>query len=76
MNDVKRVDFFAYIDDDVAELDYHESSDGSWIKAEDYDKLKSEAIKHLKKAAQLMWESEANMDVDAYFIEEFIKSIE
>ena len=42
MSEVKRVDFFAYMDDEVAELDYTESEDGAWVPASDYDKLDKE----------------------------------
>ena len=38
---VKRVVFFAYIEDEVAELDYHESDDGSWVPSSDYDTLRT-----------------------------------
>ena len=41
---VKRYEFFAYIDDDVAELDCHEADDGTWIKAADYDRDIQERI--------------------------------
>ena len=50
MSEVKRYAFFAYIDEgDNAELDYHVESDGSWVKASDYDQLKAdnEAYKKL-----------------------------
>jgi len=50
MSWVKRVDFFAYIDDEVAELDYHESDDGSWVPASDYDTLAAE-LATVKKVA-------------------------
>ena len=39
---VKRYEFFAYIDDDVAELDCHEADDGTWINAADYARLEQE----------------------------------
>ena len=41
---VKRYEFFAYIDDDVAELDCHEADDGTWINAADYDRDIRECI--------------------------------
>ena len=50
MSEVKRYAFFAYIDEgDNAELDYYVESDGSWVKASDYDQLKAdnEAYKKL-----------------------------
>ena len=37
MSEVKRYTFFAYIDDDVAELDYHNEPDGDYVLASDYD---------------------------------------
>ena len=42
MSEVKRVDFFAYLDDDVAELDCHESKDGSLVWYSDYAALEAE----------------------------------
>lgn len=39
---VKRYEFFSYIDDDVAELDCHEADDGTWINAADYARLEQE----------------------------------
>ena len=39
---IKRYTFFAYLDDDVAELDCHEEEDGNYVLASDYDKLDQE----------------------------------
>lgn len=39
---VKRYEFFVYIYDDVAELDCHETDDGTWINAADYASLEQE----------------------------------
>ena len=41
MSGVKWYVFFAYLDDDVAELDCHEVGDGGWIGASDYDACSS-----------------------------------
>ena len=42
MDGVNRYAFFAYIDEgDNAEFDYHIESDGSWVKASDYEQLKA-----------------------------------
>ena len=35
---IKRYTFFAYLDDDVAELDCHEEEDGNYVLASDYDR--------------------------------------
>ena len=35
---IKRYTFFAYLDDDVAELDCHEEEDGDYVLASDYDR--------------------------------------
>ena len=35
---VERFDFFAYLDDGVAQLDYRQSHDGSYVRYEDYDR--------------------------------------
>ena len=35
---IKRYTFFAYLDDDVAELDCHEEEDGAYVLASDYDR--------------------------------------
>ena len=37
-SEVKRFDFFAYLDDGVAKLDYRQSSDGSYVRYDDHER--------------------------------------
>ena len=43
MSEVKRLDFFAYLDDGIAQLDYHESDDGRYVLHEDYVALAADS---------------------------------
>ncbi len=37
-SEVKRFDFFAYLYGGVAQLDYHQSSDGSYVRYDDHER--------------------------------------
>ena len=37
-SEVERFDFFAYLDDGVAQLDCHQSSDGSYVRYDDHER--------------------------------------